>query len=167
MNKVPARSPRPFNGPVETGLRALFVLNAIAPNERDLQRLVYYDYLLLHSGDVTNGPASVHPPIPYRSGEILVRRQLMSSGLELMFSKELVFKRMSTEGVTYAASDLCRPFLEYLRSEYAGLLRMSAEWVAANFENYTESSLSAFMTANLGRWGAEFTRESILRGSGE
>lgn len=165
MNDIPARVPRPFNSPVETGLRTLFVLDAIAPNDRDLQRLVYYDYLLLHSGDVANGPPSVHPPIPYRSGEILVRRQLMSHGLELMFSKELVVKRMSTAGVTYVASDLCRPFLEYLRSDYSGLLRMSAQWVAESFENYTESSLSEFMTANLGRWGAEFTRESILRGT--
>jgi len=164
MSEASARPPRPFNGPTETGLRALFVLDAIAPQDRDLQRLVYYDYLLLHSGDVANGPTSLHPPIPYRSGEILVRRQLIFRGLELMFSKDLVAKRMSAAGVTYAASDLCRPFLGYLRSEYAGSLRVSSSWVAQSFENYSEASLGEFMTANLGRWGAEFNRESLLRG---
>src|SRR5436189_95859 len=102
---------RPFNGPVETGLRSLFILDAIAPRSRDLQRLVYYDYLLLHSRDIgDDGPPSLHPPIPYRSGEILVRRGLISKGLELMFSKELVMKRMGQDGVTFTASDLCRPF---------------------------------------------------------
>ena len=167
MNEAPVRSPRPFNGPMETGLRALFVLDAISPQDRDLQRLVYYDYLLLHSGDVANGPASVHPPIPYRSGEILVRRQLISRGLELMFSKELVVKRMSTAGVTYAASDLCRPFLDYLQTDYARLLRVSGRWIAQTFEGYSDATLGEFMTANLGRWGAEFTRESLLRGNWE
>ena len=130
MSNAPARPQRPFNGPVETGLRALFLLDAIAPATRDLQRLVYYDYLLLHSGDVANGPPSVHPAIPYRSGEILVRRQLNSRGLELMFSKELLVKRMSAEGITYSASDLCRPFLAYLQSDYAAALRAASRWVA-------------------------------------
>jgi hypothetical protein len=165
MSEAPGRPPRPFNGPLETGLRALLLLDAIAPQDRDLQRLVYYDYLLLHSGDVTNGPRSLHPPIPYRSGEILVRRQLTSRGLELMFSKELVVKRMSAAGITHAASDLCRPFLGYLRSEYVGSLRASAKWVAQTFESYSDAALGEFMTANLGRWGAEFNRESLLRGA--
>lgn len=157
---------RPFNGPVETGLRLLFVLDAIAPRSRDLQRLVYYDYLLLHSRDLgDSGPDSIHPPIPYRSGEILVRRELISMGLELMFSKALVVKRMGQDGVTFAASDLCRPFIGYLETDYANALRIRAQWVAQNFEFFFDAELRNFMNANLGRWGAEFNYEAILRHS--
>ena len=81
---------RPFNLPVETGLRCLYILDAIYPSASDLQRLVYYDYLLVYSGDVENGPPSLHPSIPHRGGGWLVRRQMVETGLNLMFSKELV-----------------------------------------------------------------------------
>jgi hypothetical protein len=166
MSDTPPTARRPFNGPVETGLRSLFVLDAISPRSRDLQRLVYFDYLLLHSRDIgDDGPSSIHPAIPYRSGEILVRRELLAKGLELMFSKELVVKQMGQDGVTFSASELCRPFLGYLGSEYAAALRVRARWVAERFEGFVDAELRDYMNANLGRWGAEFNHEAILRHS--
>jgi hypothetical protein len=163
MAEFQSRVARPFNGPIETGLRSLFVLDAVAPRAHDLQRLVYYDYLLLHAGDVGGGQASLHPPIPYRAGEILVRRELIARGLELMFSKELLVKQLDETGIAYRASNLCAPFLAYLRSEYAGSLRTASSWLAVTFGTYADSELAAYMTANLGRWGAEFKLDAFLR----
>jgi hypothetical protein len=60
MSDALAAARRPFNGPIETGLRSLFVLDAISPRSRDLQRLVYYDYLLLHSRDIGDDGLRVH-----------------------------------------------------------------------------------------------------------
>ena len=91
INDMFLHSPkRPFNTPIESGLRSLIILAEGAPWFYDLQRLVYYDYLLVHSGDVLNGPQSLHPSLPHRSGEILVRRMIVESGLNLMFSKKLI-----------------------------------------------------------------------------
>ncbi len=42
----------PFNSPIETGIRTLAILTAVFPRSLDLQYLVYFDYLVLHSGDV-------------------------------------------------------------------------------------------------------------------
>src|SRR5437879_6232450 len=92
---------RPFNTSLESGLRSLFILNSVAPNLRDLQRLIYYDYLIVHSSDVPDGPLSLHPPIPHRSGEWLVRRELVQEGLNLMFSKELIIKMYDPCGIIY------------------------------------------------------------------
>ena len=50
----------PFNSPLETGVRALTVLAELAPAALDLQRLVYFDYLVVHSADA-GGPRSLHP----------------------------------------------------------------------------------------------------------
>jgi len=48
MARVPAssRSVRPFNSPLECGLRMLFMLNAANGQPADLQRLISYDYPL-------------------------------------------------------------------------------------------------------------------------
>jgi hypothetical protein len=153
---------RPFNTPLEIGLRDLFILGAIAPKQYDLQRIIYYDYLLIHSGDVNNGPESLHPPIPYRSGEWIVHRELVSDGLDLMFAKELLNKHFDKRGILYSASELTRPFLKHLNCDYAIAIRERAIWVSNAFENYSNSKLSDFMIANVGRWGTEFKREAIL-----
>ena len=71
------RMDRLFNTPIESGLRMLILLADAAPTGCDLQRLAIYDYLLVHSDDVTGGPPSLHPPSPFRSGELLVRGELL------------------------------------------------------------------------------------------
>lgn len=155
-------APRPFNTSLETGLRALYVLSAAHPGKFDLQRLIYYDYLLVHSAD-PEGPPSLHPAVPHRSGEMLVRRQLLTLGLDLMFSKELVVKTFNPSGIVFSASELTDPFLAHLNSPYARRLKQLAEWVHATFKTYADAELSKFMNQHLGRWGAEFNRESVLR----
>lgn len=58
---LPDQQVRHFNTPIESGLRLLFVLDEAKGEVFDLQRLVSYDYLLVHSGDVEGGPVSLHP----------------------------------------------------------------------------------------------------------
>src|SRR5437016_4058437 len=95
-----------FNTPLECGFRMLFVLDAASPQYADLQRLINFDYLLVHSGDVEGGPASLHPAVPFRGSELLVKRQLVSSGLDLMFARELIEKSTSARGIMYRATSL-------------------------------------------------------------
>jgi hypothetical protein len=63
-----------LNGAVEVGLRTLTVLASIHPSLADMNELVAYDYLLIHSGDTPDGPPSLHPPSPLRAGEVAVTR---------------------------------------------------------------------------------------------
>src|SRR4051794_17728522 len=118
MNTNPA-SEHLFNTPIESGLRSLFVLEAVSPGECDLQRLVVYDYLLVHSDDVTGGPPALHPATPLRSGELLVRRTLVEHGLLLLIRKGLVTKKYTKTGIYYSATGHAKKFLEYLTTEYA------------------------------------------------
>lgn len=154
---------RPFNTPLECGLRLLFTLNAAHEHSFDLQRLVSYDYLLVHSGDVAGGPTSLHPAVPFRGGELLVKRDLVRAGLNLMFARELLTKRFEVSGICYHSNDLTAPFLGLLASPYASALRSRAEWVVNHFARYTDDRLDNYMTKNLGRWGAEFERLTAIR----
>jgi hypothetical protein len=151
-----------FNTPIESGLRALFVLEAVHPHACDLQRLVIYDYLLVHSEDVPSGPPSLHPATPLRSGELLVRRNLVGHGLQLMICKGLVQKSFEPQGILYTATDYTKPILTYFQSAYAVRCGEISLWIAKRFQPLSDDELREFIRENLGRWGAEFTRESWL-----
>jgi len=162
--RVPVRqsAPRPFNSPLECGLRLLFVLDAAGGRPCDLQRLIAYDYLLVHSGDVDDGPVSLHPAVPHRGGEMLVKRDLLAAGLEKMFSKELLEKRLDQEGISYCGTELTSAFISLLSSAYADDLKARARWVVHRFGAIPDRELSNFMEQNIGRWGAEFDRLTAL-----
>lgn len=165
MNNDPTspRPPRPFNTPLECGLRTLFVLNATNGAPSDLQRLVSYDYLLVHSGDIPDGPPSLHPAVPLRGTELLVKRDLVRAGLNQMFSRELLMKSFDRTGIMYRATALTTAFVGLLKSDYATALRHRAEWIVSNFGSHSDEVLNAFMSANVGKWGAEFERLTALR----
>lgn len=164
MNLFEERNISVFNTPLEIGLRVLYLLNELQPEGCDLQRLVYYDYILVHSSDIPGGPRSIHPSIPHRSTEILVKRELLKKGLTLMQSKQLVDSVFAPSGITYEATELTRPFLEYNQSEYAQKLKEISKWLVNEFKFYSDESLSNFIKNNLDVWGGEFSKESLFRG---
>lgn len=155
---------RLFNSPLECSFRMLLLLEAATPESADLQRLITYDYLLLHSGDVGDGPESLHPAVPFRGTEWLVKRDLVRAALQLGFSKQLLDKKLTGQGVCYSANELTKPFNQLLKSSYAAEVRSRANWVVARFGSLDDSELKAFMNANVESWGAEFYRLPALRG---
>lgn len=151
-----------FNGTVETGLRALSVLTEVFPEACSLQRLVIFDYLLVHSDDVPGGPTGLHPQTPHRSGEILVRRNLLQDGLLLYHSRGLVERRYERDGVFFAATDTSAAFLDALDSRYVIELRDRASWVVDRFGTMPDVDLESLVRDRLSTWGAEFVMESVL-----
>lgn len=155
-------SARPFNSAIEYGLRILFLLEAASDKGVDVQRLVAYDYLLVHSGDVEGGPVSLHPAVPFRGTELLVKRDLINAGLAQLLSRELLEKTFDSTGIVFRSTDLTTAFSKLLKSEYACLLRDRSKWVVEKFGEMTDTELLNFMAANVGRWGAEFDRHTAL-----
>ena len=147
--------PSPFNSALEAGIRTLAVLVASYPVAHDLGRLVQYDYLTVHSADA-DGPPSLHPALPLRSGELLVRRGLIESGLRLMVSRALICREVSSEGIAYAAEEAAGAFLDNLRSPYILQLRERAEWVASNFDFLSASGLDSVINHLFKAWTTEF-----------
>ena len=144
-----------FNSPLEAGLRAVSILAAVVPQAFDLQRLVTLDYLLVHSGDI-GGPSSLHPDLPMRSGELLVRRQLVETGLLLMVSRDLVVRHIGKDGISYSAHDMAGIFLDSLASEYTKSLRERAEWLAEEFSAATDAEFHARANTVIEKWAEQF-----------
>ncbi|WP_412771150.1 ABC-three component system middle component 2 [Ralstonia solanacearum] len=147
---------RPFNSSLEYGLRALFILNASRAVPIDLQRVISYDYLLVHSGDVDDGPVSLHPAVPHRGTELLVKRSLIQAGLNQMLSRELIRVVFSPTGFLYQSTDLTEKFINLLKSTYARALCSRAEWIVSCFGDHTDEQLASLMARNVGCWGGEF-----------
>jgi hypothetical protein len=144
-------------------MRSLAVLLQAYPASLDVSRLLYFDYLVVHSGDVPNGPDSLHPATPYRSGELLVRRELVEQGLELLASRGLIERSFDAGGISYRAAEPAAAFYLSLDAPYFERLSESAAWVVNSFASYSDGSLAQFMQQNLGRWGAEFEWASVNR----
>ena len=152
----------PFNGPIEIGLRALVMLTKVFPSFFSIHQLVAFDYLLVHSDDVQDGPVGLHPKTPQRSGELLVRRKTLRQGLLLFISRGLICQEYKQDGLRYAATELSGGFLDSLSSKYAIALQNRADWVMGRFGDMPESELEKFMQNHLDKWGAEFAMESVL-----
>lgn len=153
-----------FNTPLECGLRSTALLLAAYPARCDLQRLVEYEYLLVHSGDVDSGPPSLHPAAPHRAGELFVRRELVERGLLFMMSRNIVCRELSEQGIHYFAGEDALAFFDSLGSQYSLELRKRAEWVVNRFGGIKDEELNNFMREKWAHWGSEFTNEIFVRG---
>lgn len=152
----------PFNGPVEIGLRAVSILNDAYPSACSLQRLVIFDYLSVHSDDIPGGPVGLHPQTPHRSGEMLVRRNVLQKGLLLYMGRGLAVQQFEANGIVYAATEKTGSFLDVLTAGYIFELRTRTRWLVETFGSMNDDSLNQFVRQRLGIWGAEFEMESVL-----
>jgi len=156
MDKIEQRhKARTFNTPLEAGLRVVSILGAAYPRTFDLQRLIAFDYLLVHTGDI-GGPESLHPPSPLHSAEMLVRRELIEQALLLMITRELVERQVDESGLRYAAGDNAAPFLASLESDYLRALKQRAGWLIAALADYTDDQFQRTMRSFFDRWVEEF-----------
>ena len=145
----------PFNSALETGIRSVGILVPAYPKAFDLQRLVAFDHLIVHTGDVS-GPESLHPKLPMSSAEILVRRHIVERGLMLMISRGLVDRFVDETGITYRAGELAETFLESLCTPYLVALRERATGVIQTFGDMDDEEFRETMNHLFDRWIEEF-----------
>ena len=123
----------PFNSTLETGIRALVVLEAFYPRRCDLIEMTWLDHLVVHTGDLDgqNVPESLHPDLPNRAGELLVRRQLVETSLRMMQQVHLVEVFETDAGIEFCASEEAPSYLDLLQAPYSLALKQRAKWIAA------------------------------------
>ncbi len=150
-----------LNGPIEIGMRVLVLLNESYPVAADLNRLVLLDHSLVHSADI-DGPASVHPALPLRSGEMGIKRRLIEQGISLMTKAHLVDHEVQESGIYFRASENSDSFLRALESEHIRRLQASAKWVIQEMNDLSDDELRQRMASVLGSWSEEFAIESVM-----
>ena len=156
MEEVKTKKIAIFNSPVEMGLRLLFIFNKTSI-PLDQQRLIYYNYLLVHSADIPNSPKSIHANLPRRSCELLVNRSVIKKSLTLLLLKDLIAVDYSKSGILYKKNYNTKLFVDYFNSNYSKLLKARADWLCSKFDELTDIQLSQLMDSNIGKWGSEFS----------
>lgn len=156
-----------FNSALETGLRSICVLDAGAPKDYDLNQLLAFDHIVVHSGDINGGPTSLHPNTSQRNGELLIRRPLVLNGLLLMQSKGLLERGARDHGIVYRASDLSHVFLNSLENEYVSKLRQRATWAVESLESFGQEVFYSIFNTAFDRWTSEFQLSELQIGGVE
>ncbi|WP_426944571.1 ABC-three component system middle component 2 [Pseudomonas oryzihabitans] len=152
---TPRRPPATFNSPLEAGMRAVAILGAAYPQAYDLQRLVAFDYLLVHTSDI-GGPGDLHPPTPMHSAELLVRRKLVEQALLLMMTRDLVDREVGYDGIKYVAGENAVTFLSSLSSRYLLSLKERASWLIDVYGDFTDEAFKKVMRGLFDKWVEEF-----------
>lgn len=150
--------PELFNSPLETGVRSVVLLNTAYPRAFDLKELTWLDHLVVHTGDIA-GPESLHPNVPHRDGELLVRRSLVERGIALMRSLHKIEAKYGSSGIVYASLDQAGPFVSLIRTEYGRALKARASWLIGYLTERGEEHLREVITQKIGRWAVEFQSE--------
>lgn len=151
--------PMLFNSPLETGVRSIVLLNAAEPNAYDLAHLTWLDHLVVHTRDLPGGLPSLHPDIPQRSGELIVRRQIVEEGLKLMIRLHMIETRYTSDGILYAATEQASLFVQLLRSPYGKQLKERARWLIDYITENDPAFLVDLIKQKVGRWTIEFLGE--------
>ncbi|WP_412563277.1 ABC-three component system middle component 2 [Thalassobius sp. MITS945101] len=159
MEAVAPETNSPFNGPVETGMRAVLCLHASFPKELDIQRLTALDYLLVRTS-LLGGPPDIHPSTPIMTPVTQVRRKAVSESLDLMMSRELVERSITEKGIFYRAGEYSSFFVDALCTSYSEQLRYRANWIADYFATYSDDAFEDHMRSLLSDWVSEFQDET-------
>lgn len=155
-----------FNSPLETGIRAVLLLETIRPEMADLPEMVLFDHVVVHTADF-GGPPSLHPDVSGRRGEILVRRRLVEKSLELMQRFHLVEQHVNDNGIFYKASEEAAAYIDLLETDYSVRLKTCARWLGTQISEHSKSTFMALVRERLGVWDDTFGLTIGREGRGE
>jgi hypothetical protein len=158
------RNTKLFNSPIEIGLRVLFILYKFSPQTLNIDKLIYFDYFLIHSSDIDKSQQSLHPKYPFRSTEVIIKRELLNLSLKLLIAKQLIEVVFEENGITYKTTKIGQKFIEFMESDYAKEIAEKSEWLHSTFKDYPDIKLLEIVNSNIEKWGSEFNNESKFRG---
>jgi hypothetical protein len=153
----------PYNSPLEAGVRSVVILDEAYPRFYDLSQLTWMDHIVVHSADL-DGPPSIHLDLPQRTGEILVRRKLVESGLNLMRRLHMLEISAQEQGIYYRATEEAKPFVSLMNTKYSVLLKERAKWLAEDIGRLGYDDMKQLVVKRLGRWSVEFNGATNERG---
>lgn len=151
-----------YSSDVEISLRLLAILQFYPNSPVNIERLVVYDYLILHGNDIFPKLKSLHPKSPNSSNEFLIKRELFKRGLHLLVSKELIKVNISKTGISYQGSELTVRFCQKLNSAYSRKLYPAVQSVISAASPYTDLELENRIKTRLLSQDPLFKNESVF-----
>lgn len=136
-----------LNKNIEQGIIVLIILKEFKDEQIDLDRLVYLEYLLLHSKD-SGGPESILPESPFRNIEYSIKKEAISNSLKYLCKKDLICVQYNENGIFYHSNLLTELFLESFKSEMYNELVKTAIWAKSTFGTYKTEDFKNYFKHN-------------------
>lgn len=153
-----------FNGVLETGMRALVILNAFRSLDLDRDELGLLDYFVVHTSQA-GGPADMHPTGPSSFSEYHVRRRRIDDGIQLLRRIRLIDVIADPgRGIVFRAGDDAPAFVDLLRSPYNRELIERSNWLRSRCND--DRGFLPGLRHRIERWSIEF-REREAPGASE
>jgi len=120
---------------------------------------MYYDYFILHLGDIDNEYISLHPDNPNHSSEIAIRRNIINKGLTLLVSKGLLDIKYTKSGIYYKKNEITDPFVKLFFNGYVEHLKRNISVVNEKFSGFSDVQIYKYINKHIGSWKGEFEKE--------
>lgn len=124
-----------YNSSVEIGARLVLLLAGLS-RQLNLDELIFFDYVSIYSSDF-RGQESLHPVLLNRLSELVRRREIFPSAIELLTAKGLITSWVDEHGVRYGITDAGFVFAAKLTTEYHADFRRRVSWVEENIDSLT------------------------------
>jgi len=123
------KAPPLYNGPVETALRVLTLIEAFNPDRLNLEEIRLLDHFVVFAGDA-GAPINLHPPTRGRANAFTFRKSLLSPALEALVGLEIAAEDRTGPKTSYGLreSEAKSPLAE-TGSDYLYALRETALWL--------------------------------------
>lgn len=128
------------------------------------QRIMYYDYFVLHLNDLDQKYESLHPDNPNHSSEIAIKRDLVNKGLKLMIAKGLLGVKYTKSGIYYKDNQLTHDFVSLFQNEYVEALKRNINVVNGCFSHCSDKHIYKYINKNIGKWAGEFESNTFIGG---
>ncbi|CAM4214038.1 hypothetical protein SAMN06265348_10625 [Pedobacter westerhofensis] len=151
-----------YSSDLEISLRLMAILQFYVQAPLTIERLVVYDFLILHGNDIFPELHSLHPKSPNSSNEFLIKRELFKRGLHLLVSKELIKVNINKTGISYQGSELTVRFCEKLNSPYSRKLYPAVQSVISTTSLYSDLELENRIKTRLLNQDPVFKNESLF-----
>lgn len=125
-----------YNGPVETALRVLTLVEAFIPCPLSLEEIRLLDHFVVHAGDI-GAPRTLHPPTKGRANAYTFRASLLSAALDALVNLEIVTPDRSGRRTRYGVEGATAPWTGVLTkaaSPYLSALRDTGLWLKQKFD---------------------------------
>lgn len=148
MNKI--------NIKLEFGLRSLIILSKLGESGADIDRLLVYDYILTNSGEFNSELPSIHAETPYKYSKLLLKRDTLKDGINILIKYGLITLDYSKEGIIYKKNKFTQKFLDNIDSVYKEKLEIVAKWISreVHYKNITEIDYD--LRERIKKYGIEF-----------
>ncbi|MYM80790.1 MULTISPECIES: ABC-three component system middle component 2 [Duganella] len=123
-----------FNNRIELATRSSFILACLADRVLDIDRLVFFDYVLLYAKEF-GGPINVHTDLPNKIAELIYRRESLPAALKLFLSRGIISSEINSTGIYFKANEETAQYIGCLKSEYYKDIWTNLLWLESNYES--------------------------------